>query len=186
MSGHNFSEQRYQEDFRVIDPGNAGVVRFDNQGEIICEIVSAGAETRTLNGPAKLGQIVHLVFKTDAGDVTVTVKDSAATPATTYTHVLNDAGDHVSYMAVEIGATLTWVMLSATGLGAAMTAQLTTLTHTAPGTPDYALQNLVQNTGFGFVTADEGNTVLSVIVNLQARMAQVETILEAMGLAKAN
>ena len=25
-----------------------------------------------------------------------------------------------------------------------------TITHTAPGTPDYALQDLVQNTGFGF------------------------------------
>jgi hypothetical protein len=70
--------------------------------------------------------------------------------------------------------------------GSALTVQLTSITHTAPGTPDYAIQNLVQNTGFGFVTADEGNTVLSVILNLQARLAQVEARLEAVGLVAAN
>ena len=70
--------------------------------------------------------------------------------------------------------------------GAALTAQLTAITHTAPGTPDYAIQNLVQNTGFGFVTADEGNTVLSVILNLQTRLAEVESRLEGAGLVVAN
>ena len=70
--------------------------------------------------------------------------------------------------------------------GAALTAQLTSITHTAPGAADYAIQDLVQNTGFGFVTKDEGNTVLSVILNLQARLAQVEARLEAVGLVTAN
>jgi len=70
--------------------------------------------------------------------------------------------------------------------GAALTAQLTTITHTEPGTPDYAVQNLVQNTGFGFVTADEGNSVLKVIANLQARLAEVEARLEALGAVAAN
>ena len=70
--------------------------------------------------------------------------------------------------------------------GAALTTQLTTITHTAPGTPDYALQDLVQNTGFGFVTADEGNTTLSVIKNLQTRLAEVEARLEGVGIVAAN
>ena len=64
---------------------------------------------------------------------------------------------------------------------AALTAALTALTHTAP-TPDYAIQALVQNTGFGFVTADEGNTVLSVIVRLNTRVNELETKLQALGL----
>lgn len=46
-------------------------------------------------------------------------------------------------------------------------AGLTAITHTAPGTPDYAIQDLVAATGFGFVTKDEGNTVLSVIKAMQ-------------------
>ncbi len=68
----------------------------------------------------------------------------------------------------------------------AMTAQLTTITHTAPGTPDYAIQNLTTTTPYGFVTADEGNSVLKVIANLQTRLAEVEAILENLGLCAAN
>lgn len=70
--------------------------------------------------------------------------------------------------------------------GAALTAQLTSITHTAPGTPDYAIQDLTNSSGYGFVTKDEGNTVLSVILNLQARLAQVEARLEAIGLIASN
>ena len=58
--------------------------------------------------------------------------------------------------------------------GAALTAQLTSLTHTAPGTPDYAIADLTNVAPFGFTTKDEGNTVLSVILNLQTRVAQLE------------
>ena len=65
--------------------------------------------------------------------------------------------------------------------GAALTAQLTSITHTAPGTPDYAIQNLTTTTPYGFVTADEGNTVLSVILNLQTRVSELETRLKNFG-----
>jgi hypothetical protein len=63
-----------------------------------------------------------------------------------------------------------------------LTDELTSITHTAPGTPDYAIQDLVQNTGFGFVTKNEGNTVLSVIRNLQIRVNELETRLATLGL----
>ncbi len=42
-------------------------------------------------------------------------------------------------------------------------AGLTTITHTAPGTPDYAFQDLINVAGYGFATKDEGNTLLSVV-----------------------
>jgi hypothetical protein len=64
----------------------------------------------------------------------------------------------------------------------ALTAQLTTLTHTAPSTPDYAIQALTNSTPYGFVTADEGHSVLAVIANLQARVSELETKLKAHGL----
>ncbi|HXG36527.1 MAG TPA: hypothetical protein VNL15_06135 [Dehalococcoidia bacterium] len=69
---------------------------------------------------------------------------------------------------------------------AALTAQDTTITHTAPGTADYAIQALTQTSPFGFVTADEGHTVLKVIANLQTRLAEVEARLESLGLVAAN
>lgn len=69
-----------------------------------------------------------------------------------------------------------------TAKGAALTAQLTSITSTAPGTPDYAIQDLTDTGGFGFKTKDEGNTVLAVIANLQTRVAQLESRLQALGL----
>ena len=78
------------------------------------------------------------------------------------------------------GATIANPVYSAKG--AALTTQLTTITSTAPGTADYAIQDLTQSTPFGFVTKDEGNSVLAVIANLQARVAQLESRLQALGL----
>lgn len=66
-----------------------------------------------------------------------------------------------------------------------ITDELTTITHTAPGTPDYAVQDLVDSgsgSAFGFATKDEGNTVLSVIANLQARVNELEDVLSSLGL----
>ena len=65
---------------------------------------------------------------------------------------------------------------------AANTAALTDITFTAPSTPDYAIQDLTQTTPFGFVTKDEGNTVLSVIANLQTRVSQLESKLQTYGI----
>ena len=65
---------------------------------------------------------------------------------------------------------------------AANTAALTTITFTAPGTADFAVQDLTQTTPFGFVTKNEGNSVLAVVANLQARVTQLETKLQTLGL----
>ena len=67
----------------------------------------------------------------------------------------------------------------------ALTANLTDITHTAASSPDYALQDLVQNTGFGFATKDEGNTLLAVVQNTKTRVAELETKLVALGLLTA-
>lgn len=64
----------------------------------------------------------------------------------------------------------------------ANTAALTSITYTAPGTPDYAIQDLTATGGYGFVTKDEGNTVLSVVKNLQTRVAELESKLQGLGL----
>lgn len=63
--------------------------------------------------------------------------------------------------------------------GSSLTAALTAITHIAPGTPDYALQNLTSTSPFGFVSQDEGNTVLSIIANLQTRVNELESRLDS-------
>ena len=70
-----------------------------------------------------------------------------------------------------------------------LTTQDTSITHTAPGTPDFAIQDLVDSgvgSAFGFSSKDEGNTVLQVILNLQVRLAEVEARLEELGLVASN
>lgn len=58
-------------------------------------------------------------------------------------------------------------------------ASLTTLTQAGSFTPDYAIQAMTSSTPFGFVSANEAETVLSVILNLQARVNQLEIKLQA-------
>ena len=71
--------------------------------------------------------------------------------------------------------------------GAALTAQLTTITIAdAAGTPDYALQALTTTSPYGLATAAEAITLLYVIKNLQERMAEIEARLEAVGIVAAN
>jgi hypothetical protein len=68
----------------------------------------------------------------------------------------------------------------------ALPAQLTTVTFTAPVTPDYALQALTDTAPFGFKTHDEGATLLAVVANLQARLADLETKLTTIGVLAAR
>ena len=72
------------------------------------------------------------------------------------------------------------------GQGAALTAQLTTITHTAPGTPDYAFGTVTTTSGAGFSSVDEANTLLKVVANLQVRCAEIEARLEAINVVTAN
>jgi hypothetical protein len=75
----------------------------------------------------------------------------------------------------------------ADGEQTALTAQLTTITIAdAEGTPDYALQAVINSSAYGFASAAEAISVLYVIKNLQTRLAEVEAVLEAHNLVAAN
>lgn len=123
---------------------------------------------------------------TSQADITATWTD--ATHATRKTRLAFSAWDSVAAregLRIEADgsvARLGFFGATAVVKPTALTAQLTTLTYTAPGTPDYAIADLTQTTPFGFTTADEGRTVLSVIKNLQDRVAQLESKLQALGL----
>lgn len=65
---------------------------------------------------------------------------------------------------------------------AALTAGLTHITAKLPVSYDYVIADLTQTTPFGFASANEGQTVLTVIANLQTRVDQLEDRLQAYGL----
>lgn len=142
-------------------------------------------------GAAGLGVRVNLAAKSSTtADTMVGAIDASwvdATHASRKGRVKINAYDTAIRECIRAEASGTAAMLGFFGVTAvvrptALTAQLTTLTYTAPTVADYAIQNLTSTGGFGFVTADEGNTVLSVIKNLQDRVSQLETKLQSLGL----
>lgn len=69
---------------------------------------------------------------------------------------------------------------------AAMTAQLTTITHTAAASADYAISAMTATSAYGFASLNEAHTVLAVVANLQTRLAEAEAALEAFRIVVAN
>jgi hypothetical protein len=81
------------------------------------------------------------------------------------------------------GGTLGFYGKAPVAKGAALTAQLTSITIAdAAGTPDYALQALTTTSPYGLATQAEAITFLYVVQNLQVRVAQLEARLTAYGL----
>ena len=142
-------------------------------------------------GAAGLGVRVNLAAKSSTtADTLVGAIDASwvdATHASRKGRVKISAYDTAIRECIRAEASGTAAMLGFFGVTAVvkptvLTTQLTTLTYTAPSVADYAIQNLTSTGGFGFVTADEGNSVLAVIKNLQDRVAQLETKLQSLGL----
>ncbi len=97
----------------IADPGDAGAIAVTRSGS--CPLVSAGAETRTLAIPTFAGQQISLGFKTDGGDITLTVA-SAVNQTGNNTLVFADAGDQIGLVAIENGAALAWRVVSNDGV----------------------------------------------------------------------
>ena len=70
------------------------------------------------------------------------------------------------------------------GTPQALTTALTALTVVAPGAPDYAIADVTNVAPYGFADAEEARTVLAVIANLQARLAEVESKLIALNMCE--
>lgn len=89
----------------IADPGNAGAIVVTASGH--CDIVTAGAETRTIAAPSFVGQELLLSMKTDGGDCVITVATTVNQTGNN-TITLNDAGDAVLLVAKASGANKRW------------------------------------------------------------------------------
>lgn len=68
---------------------------------------------------------------------------------------------------------------------AALTAALTQISHTGPTTPTYAIATPIDSSvgaAWGFASQDEFETAMSVILNLQTRVDELESKLQSLGL----
>lgn len=96
----------------ITDPGNAGAIPVTASGAV--QIVTAGAETRTLAAPSFLGQTLQICMKTDGGDGVITCATTVNQTGNN-TITLNDAGDCVTLIAKQNGANLRWSVLANDG-----------------------------------------------------------------------
>lgn len=93
---------------RVIpDPGNGGTITVDRD-LAICEMVSTGAETRTLAAPTKSGIQFVLRMLTDGGDIVVTTPNGFLDNVLRTKATFDDAGDILNLISVETSTTGTY------------------------------------------------------------------------------
>lgn len=64
----------------------------------------------------------------------------------------------------------------------AATAAIATITHTAPGTDDFAWADVTTTTPFGLANQDEARSVLKAIRINQLRLGEIETALKLAGI----
>jgi hypothetical protein len=102
MSQHRIHSDLYRVPKSMADPGNAGTIRV-SQDLQICEMVSAGAETRALAAPTKPGIRFVLRLMTDGGDIVVTAANGYNSLAETVA-TFADASDLLSLVSVEYEA----------------------------------------------------------------------------------
>lgn len=94
----------------ITDPGASGAIPTIESGA--CPIVTAAAETRTLEDPASVGQLLLIYFKTDGGNCTITVDNGINADGHT-TILLQNAGEMILLCGTEVGSDLRWRVQSA-------------------------------------------------------------------------
>lgn len=100
MDPHDIHHKLYNAEHRLKDPGNGGTIYVDRD-LMICEMVSTGAETRTLAAPTKAGIQFVLRMLTDGGDIVVTTPNGFLDGGTRTKATFDDAGDILSLISVK-------------------------------------------------------------------------------------
>lgn len=165
MSQFKAPFDNHSDAIQIVDPGDAGAIVAD-RNPMYVPLVSAAAETRTLARPTKVGDIVILFFKTDGGDITLTVTGGFNEAADT-TLTFANAGEFAMFVSCYDGTNYLWRQVSNSFIGnASALVQSAALTAADGSTVD---------TTYGQEEAD-------VISNLVTRQAEIEAALQAAGI----
>jgi len=152
----------------VADAIDAAVTELAGALSVVTVTASGNITSSAGNFVATTGDVT-----VTAGDITVTAGAVTVTAGTLSAGTVFSANDTTSKLAFY-GAT-------AATQPTALTTALTTLTNAGTAS-DYAIQALTNSSPFGFVSQAEGETVVDVVLNNQARINELETKLQALGL----
>ena len=97
----------------IVDPGNAGAIPVTQSGHV--DLVTAGAETRTLAAPSAAGQVMAVSFKTRVGNCVVTCA-TGFNGTGNNTATFDTAGDLLTLLAIYVGANLRWRVMANDGV----------------------------------------------------------------------
>ncbi len=103
--GHRTRRDISETDWTLEDPGDAGALLNYLTG--IVELVTGGAETRTLAAPTKSGLRLTLAFKTDGGNCVVTCATGLNVTANTVI-TFDTAGEMIELLSVPSGSNFRW------------------------------------------------------------------------------
>ena len=96
----------------IADPGDGAAIPVTSSGS--CAITTAGAETRTMAIPTRIGQMITLYFKTDGGDAVITVAAAINVAGNTII-TMADANDSITLLGAQSGGGLVWRAISNDG-----------------------------------------------------------------------
>jgi predicted RecA/RadA family phage recombinase len=96
----------------IADPGASGAIPVTNSGHV--ELVTAGAETRTIAAPTFLGQELLISFKTKVGNCVITVTTTVNVTGNN-TITFSAVQQAVRLQAVATGSNIRWSVVSADG-----------------------------------------------------------------------
>lgn len=129
---HRSAQDLFTSNAVMLDEGNGATITVDRSPAVI-ELVSAGAETRTLARSTRSGAIIVIGARTIVGTVTLTVTGGYNEDGDT-TFAFTEAGQFAVFQAFKIGSDITWRKLTDYQTGNVTAAELGYLSGVTAGT----------------------------------------------------
>lgn len=115
MGAHNTAHKLFNSAILMKDPGASGTIVVDRT-PVTVQLISATAETRTLRRPSRAGLTAKIGFKTDGGDITLTVTGGYDEDGST-SITFNEAGQYAVFESFHDGSNGYWRMTAFEGAG---------------------------------------------------------------------
>jgi hypothetical protein len=186
-TGVGFFDNKTSSDlrFRRLDSANPAITVTLNGNKVDLNLVPSNISHTTLSDAGSNTHVQidnHIANTNNPHFVTKTQVGLGNVPNVDATNVDNHVSGATNAVFTQVNLTkLNGIATNATANAqqAALTASLTNLSQAGTFTPDFTIQALTNSSPWGFVTQDEAETVLSVIRNMQIRINELESRLQA-------
>lgn len=186
-SGVGFYDSKSGSDlrFKRLDSASTALTVTLNGNKVDLSFVPSNVSHQALSGAGSNTHTqidTHISSTSNPHNVTKTQVGLANVPNVDAT----DVDNHISGTTNKVFTAVEQTKLSgiatlatANPVQTALTGATTSVTYTVTGTPDYAVATVTNSSPFGFTSLDEAEAIVNTIVNLQTRVNELETKLQA-------